>query len=420
MMLDGIGEGPFGLSVVDCDAHFTEPPDLWTSRASADWLDRVPVQRTVDGMTSWFLDGEGWASTGGNVIERGGSKRYGTHTVQPFDDVDEASWSVPARLKLMDALGIWAQVLYPNGVGFSSNHMFAVQDLDQRRVMLQIYNDFYADIQLESKGRLLPQAMLPIWDMALTVSEMTRLLDRDVRGFTLSDKPELLGLPELTDVYFDPMWDLFNESGAVANFHIGSGNRKEDMEAMRASFSSAAPVAATANPGVAAPAWRSFGRQRRLAITATQGYMSNVRIIANMTMSNLFDRFGKLKIVSAESGIGWVPFLMEALEYQLDEMVSETDELHLQKRRPTEYFRDHFSVMFWFERLGPASMIEAIGADNVLVETDVPHPTCLYPAPKEHFEKVLADASDSTRRKVLNGNAARLYKLTVPSSSGGQ
>ena len=35
--------------------------------------------------------------------------------------------------------------------------------------------------------------------------------------------------------------------------------------------------------------------------------------------------------------------------------------------------------MFWFERLAAQKLIEDIGVRNVLVETDVPHPTCLYP-----------------------------------------
>jgi len=43
----------------------------------------------------------------------------------------------------------------------------------------------------------------------------------------------MIGLPELPEPYFAPMWDLFNESGAVANFHIGSGARREEMEAIR-------------------------------------------------------------------------------------------------------------------------------------------------------------------------------------------
>jgi predicted TIM-barrel fold metal-dependent hydrolase len=130
-------------------------------------------------------------------------------------------------------------------------------------------------------------------------------------------------------------------------------------------------------------------------------------------MSDIFDRYPKLRIVSAESGIGWVPFLLECLEFQLDEMVTDPAEQALQKRRPTEYFRDHLYVMFWFERLAPAMMIEHIGVNNVLVETDIPHPTCLYPGAREHFASVLGGLDPAVQQRVLQDNPAELYRIPL-------
>ena len=114
--------------------------------------------------------------------------------------------------------------------------------------------------------------MLPIWDMDLTVKEMTRLIDQGIRGFTLSDKPELLGLPELPEPYFDPMWDLFNETGRGRQLPHRRRARREDMEALRSvdAASSAGPASSrrspTPIPTVAASTWRSFGPQRKLAV----------------------------------------------------------------------------------------------------------------------------------------------------------
>jgi uncharacterized protein len=403
-----------GVKIIDCDAHLTEPADLWTSRAPASMRDRVPVQKTIGGITAWYLHDEVWASTGGNTISTGREKVLGSHVVQPFANIDVSSWDVAERLALMDEQGIHAQILYPNGIGFASNHIFAIEDESERTAILQIYNDFLVESQEESNGRLFPQALLPIWDMDLTIKEMTRLLDKGVRGFTLSDKPELIGLPELPEPYFDPMWDLFNQSGLVANFHIGAGARREDMEAMRGNIGQKAPN--TASPsvtGVALPAWRSFGRQRRLAVGATQMFMSNVRIIVNLCMSNLFDRYPKLKIVSAESGIGWIPFILEAMEFQFDEMVTEERELSAAKRRPTEYFRDHLYAMFWFEEVGAAKLLDDIGVENVLVETDIPHPTCLFPGPREHFTRVMSGAGEHAIKRILQDNAAELYHIDL-------
>jgi predicted TIM-barrel fold metal-dependent hydrolase len=408
------------VGIVDCDAHFTEPPSLWLDRAPAALKDRVPVQKTVDGITAWYLDGELWASIGGNTIKTGREKILGSHVAQPFDVIDRSAWDVEARLGLLDAIGVEAQILYPNGIGFASNHIFAIEDIELRSAILTMYNDFFVDVQAESHNRLFPQAILPVWDMDFTIREMNRLLDKGMRGFTLSDKPEMIGLPELPEPYFAPMWDLFNESGAVANFHIGSGARREEMEAIRGMRNRPREDTTEARPIPAVPAfyWHSFGNQRRLAVHASQMFMSNVRIVVNLCMSDMFDRYPKLKIVSAESGIGWVPFILETLEYQLDEMITEPDEVSYQQRRPSEYFRDHLYVMFWYENVGPTKLIEDIGVNNVLVETDVPHPTCLYPGAKEHFDTVLGHLSPDVRRRVLRDNAAELYQIPVGVTRG--
>lgn len=406
------------VKIIDGDAHWTEPADLWSARVPAALKDKVPYQQTVDGRTAWYLDGEVWASTGGNTIATDRKKILGSHMVQPFSSVDTSAWAVKERLEIMDEMGIHAQILYPNGIGFASNHLFAIKDPEQRQLVLSLYNDHLIEVQHASGDRLFPQGVLPIWDMDLTVKEMTRLIDQGMRGFTLSDKPELLGLPELPEPYFDPMWDTFNQTGTVPNFHIGAGQRREDMEALRNSTSievkqGEQPPVPDQIPTVASPTWRTFGPQRKLAVHASQMYMSNVRIIVNLCNSNIFDRFPNVKIVSAESGIGWVPFILEAMEYQYDEMVTLPDEVGLAKRRPAEYFRDHLFVMFWFERSAPAKLIKEVGVNNIMVETDLPHPTCLYPTPKEHFAKVLAGLDDHDKRRILQDNGAELYKIPL-------
>jgi hypothetical protein len=69
---------------------------------------------------------------------------------------------------------------------------------------------------------------------------------------------------------------------------------------------------------------------------------------------------------------------------------------------------------FWFESIAPQYTLEAIGFDNVLFETDFPHPTCLYPSPVEHGLKVLAPWGPDVQRKVMGGNAAAVYGIELP------
>jgi predicted TIM-barrel fold metal-dependent hydrolase len=142
--------------------------------------------------------------------------------------------------------------------------------------------------------------------------------------------------------------------------------------------------------------------------------MSNMRIIVNLCMSDLFDRFPKLKVVSAESGIGWLPFLLEFLEFLFDETVTNEEELAHAKRRPSEYFRDHIYAMFWFEQAAAKHTIDILGPRNILIETDIPHPASLYPGPRPHFAKVLADQDDHAVRRIMQDNAAELYRIDLP------
>jgi predicted TIM-barrel fold metal-dependent hydrolase len=81
------------------------------------------------------------------------------------------------------------------------------------------------------------------------------------------------------------------------------------------------------------------------------------------------------------------------------------------KLLPSEYFKQNIYATTWFEHRNLASLIDAVGEDNIMFETDFPHPTCLYPAPLKTAEENLRDLSTEVQRKILGENAARLYKL---------
>ena len=61
--------------------------------------------------------------------------------------------------------------------------------------------------------------------------------------------------------------------------------------------------------------------------------------------------------------------------------------------------------------LAPA--IDHIGADNIMFETDIPHPTCLYPKSVERVRDAIGDLEPDVQKKILQDNAARLYKIDV-------
>jgi predicted TIM-barrel fold metal-dependent hydrolase len=54
---------------------------------------------------------------------------------------------------------------------------------------------------------------------------------------------------------------------------------------------------------------------------------------------------------------------------------------------------------------------QAVGEDNILFETDFPHPTCLYPKPLETVAAKMATLPVETQRKIYGENARTLYRL---------
>jgi len=97
------------------------------------------------------------------------------------------------------------------------------------------------------------------------------------------------------------------------------------------------------------------------------------------------------------------------MEHQIDEMMPNAGK-KLQKR-PWEYFKQNFWCTFWYESIGPKQLLETVGVDRVLFETDYPHPTSLYPGVQEHIIDVLGGYDFGVKKKVLQDNAVHLYNL---------
>jgi uncharacterized protein len=385
------------LLVVDADTHLTEPWDLWTSRAPKDCRDRVPQVKVVDGARSWVFDGKvvGPASAV-SVVDQDLVKHLGPEFLftKSIDEVAAAASRVTERLALMDQQGVWAQLVYPNAVGFGGQQLGNIGDLDLRLLTVQIFNDAMAELQRESGNRLFPMGVLPWWDVDQTVSEIERISRMGLVGVNSIADPQDYGLPDLSDLHWTPMFEALEDRSLPLNFHIGAS-------ATQTSYYGNAP-------------WPSRGPEDKLAIGSSMIYLGNARIIANFVFGGIFERHPRLKMVSVESGIGWMPFFLEALDYQqLETAPTSKTRLSL---TPSEYFRRQCAGCFWFESSSLLiPHIKWLGEDNCLFETDFPHPTCLYPDPIERAMKVFEEESDEFRRKVFGGNAVRIYNLPVPS-----
>ena len=153
------------------------------------------------------------------------------------------------------------------------------------------------------------------------------------------------------------------------------------------------------------------------ARASAMAFLDNGRCLADIIMGGIPHRFPRLKMVSVESGVSWLPFVIEALDWQWKNngVVKEHPEYDL---LPSEYFRRQIYGSFWFEENGIAAALEMF-PDNILYETDYPHPTCQAPGPASagshphvYAGRVLADIPESIVGKVLHDTAAELYGLS--------
>ncbi len=373
-----------GIKIVDCDTHFTEPPDIFTSRAPARLKSKVPYQKVVNGVTRWFVGDMNFGIVGGNVIRKDRNKLLGRLSFPTLEEGTPAAWQVKPRLQAMDEMGIYAQICYQNSGVTQAGSLMRLGD-EVGVTVLKLYNDAAAERQQESGQRLFTLGHLPLWNRKELEAEARRCLDMGLRGFVVPDMPESLGIPSFDDPYWTPFLEMCNATGAPLNFHLN----------------------AAINPN--ALVWKSHSFERALAVASNMFYIGNLATMGNWMVSGLLDKHPDLKIGLIESGLGWLPFGIEALEHQFDEVLA--DRAQAPERRPWDYFRDHFWVTYWFENVGPRQLLETVGVKNVLFETDFPHPTSLYPNVQEHILETLGGYGDEVRKRVLERNAVELYKL---------
>ena len=118
------------------------------------------------------------------------------------------------------------------------------------------------------------------------------------------------------------------------------------------------------------------GLAATFAYAAVEMFLKNGLQCSDLIMSGVLPRFPELQFVSVESGIGWVPFVLEAADHSyLDNRGRDGNEWEL---LPSEYFARQVYATYWFETVAPTRLLGEIPVDRILFETDYPHPTCLF------------------------------------------
>jgi uncharacterized protein len=380
--------------VVDADSHWCEQPDLFTSIAPPKYKDRVPRVEPVDGRLMWVFDGHpvGRFSAGG-VVGRDGNKEESETALHHWthEQIHEGAWNPTVRLGVMDELGLDAQVIYPSTIGLGGQDLSLVDDEDLKIATIEMYNDRQAQIQAESNNRLLPLPLMPAWSVDACVREAQRVATLGARGINMTSDPNDLGAPDLASTEWDPFWEACAALKLPVHFHIGAS--------------------VTAMTFYGKYGWLSHPPSTRLAIGGTLLFIGNARVVVNFLVSGIFDRHPDLKVVSVESGCGWIPFILEAIDYEMDE--NAPSDIAKLSRKPSEYFKSNMYATYWFEssRDKLPALIEAVGEDSIMFETDFPHPTCLYPEPVRRASEKMAGLTPEVRGKIFGETARKLYRL---------
>jgi predicted TIM-barrel fold metal-dependent hydrolase len=126
-------------------------------------------------------------------------------------------------------------------------------------------------------------------------------------------------------------------------------------------------------------------------------------------------RFPNLKIALSEGGISWVPAVLERLDRAFRQRDAsrawERDDPH-----PGAVLREHF----WFSSIeDPAAfqMLDIIGQDHVMVESDYPHRDSTWPRSQGMLRAELAHLPTPIIRKACFENASKLYCHPGPPQS---
>jgi predicted TIM-barrel fold metal-dependent hydrolase len=365
------------FSAVD---HVVEHPDVWTQRLSKSrWENRIPhLQRSQDGTDCWVFDGGKVPLS--DVLQVGALITDRSRTPTQWSDVPESGFVPAERLKAMEQDGVQYSVLYPMAAGFSGQQFGAFRDADLELACVQAYNDWLVEEWASYSDRFIAQCLVPIWPTDSTVAEITRAHGKGHRGVIFSAVPmHLRDVPHINDAAYDPVWAICQDLGMPVCFHAGSSSQLQF------------PLAPTLAPQMAA------------ALTAVIRPASAVFDLVNTLFSRILLRFPELKMVFAESTIGWGTFILEYADHQYAQDHCEYE------LKPSEMFKRQCYLTSWYDPVRINA--EHIGTRNILWSTNFPLANSTWPNTQAFIDKCFEGVTEEERRSILWDNAAMLYKI---------
>lgn len=371
------------LIFISVDDHVVEPPGMFDNHMTKQELETIAPKLIEDnGRNYWVYQGHKIANMGLNAVVGRPKEEYGMEPMR-YDDMRAGVHDIDARIDDMNANGICASLNFPTFPTFAGNLFHQSKDKKAALRVIEAYNDWHIDEWAgKYPGRIIPLAMLPIWDQQAMIAETKRVVAKGCKAITFPDNPALHGFPSIHNAHWDPLWEVCAENDVVINCHIGTGAQPPHS-----------------SPETPIDAW----------ITAFP--MSIANSAADWLYGEFLLKYDNLKISLTEGGVGWVPYFLERAEFTLDHHGAWTRS-GFGGKRPTEVFREHFLTCFIEDESGLRNR-DLVGIDTMMFECDYPHSDCTWPVtPENTFKQLIAAGlSDDEINKVTHLNAIREFNF---------
>jgi len=401
------GEAEWLISV---DDHVLEPGHVWQDRVPKKHRDAAPrLIRDAEG-EAWLYEGRRMVTPGLGAVAGKTREEFSFEPIT-YDEMRPGCYDSVARLDDMNRAGVLASLCFPSFPRFCGQVFYEAQDRELALLCVQAYNDWMIDEWCgRAPGRYIPLTLIPLWDPVLAAAEVRRTAAMGSRAVSFSENPAMLGLPTIQsrDGHWDPLMAACEETETIVCMHIGSSSRRLTM-------SDESPMLVT----------MSWAPPLMIAGAMIEWIFSPV-----------VRKFPGIKVTLAEGGIGWMPFFLDRCAQVVEKhryWISSGDVKHDSLSGHVQVIKDGgvdlegFSVMDTFRQhiygcfiddLGGIRNLDAIGVDNVMIETDYPHSDSTWPHCLEHAQKQLEGLSPEHRRKIMRGNAERLFGFTPAEPPG--
>ena len=404
--------GTFSAALISADSHINEAPDLWERRLPKRLRDRGPrLVSTEGGDDMWVTEGLNptplmWATNAAGQRREG--EAFDDHEMTiPRDEMIRGSYDPVARLADMDADGLEAEVLYPGPLGGlgGGGGIAAIPDEELRWASIAAYNDWLAEFCSTAPERLVGLALIRIEEPEKAVAELRRAAGMGLRGAVINAMPDTAGAEPIFSPRYEPLWSAAEEAGVPLSLHIGHCR----------SLGPIAAAAARPEAGQSGNPLSSAGSATGLAeMFFTMVCLDMAEPVSLLIFSGVLERHPDLRFVIAESGIGWIPFVLERMDYTFNRhrlwMKSGISE------KPSDQFRRCFHATFQQDDETGLMARYITGVDALMWASDYPHTDSTWPYSRKVVDGLFVGVPEDERARICAGNARHLYRLAGPAA----